>query len=221
MLRYVVSVELNHWDQPNKIILRARELILSGGQLHVVSRAQRAAEFKGLKMSIENWFPIPGYKKYYEISTFGRIMSLKGGTKLKKFGYLKPQLDKDGYYIVRLYKNTLGRTFKIHRLVALVFIKKSKLQVNHKDTNKQNNHLDNLEYLSNQQNRDHACKNGLHAKGEKAGGAKLYIEDIQRIRFNYSNGFEITHAQLAKEYGVSRSQIGRIIRGERWQHVST
>lgn len=110
----------------------------------------------------EIWKDIVGYERLYQISNLGRVKSLNyNGTKKEKV--LKPTLNDNGYYVVYLYKNKRRKTIRVHRLVAETFISnsKNKPQVNHKDGNKQNNGVENLEWCTNQDNVRHAVKNGL------------------------------------------------------------
>lgn len=94
----------------------------------------------------------PGYK----ITKDGRIYSIK----CKR--YMKPVIH-DEYLHVNLSKNNKHKGFSIHRLIALTFIPntQNKPEVNHKDGNKQNNHVDNLEWVTKNENAIHAIETGL------------------------------------------------------------
>ena len=93
----------------------------------------------------------------YEVSNLGRIRNFKTHRILKlgedKCGYLHASLSKDGK----------SKTLKVHRLVAIMFLNNDKnfSQVNHKDGNKKNNNLSNLEWIDRSNNLKHAYKNGL------------------------------------------------------------
>lgn len=89
---------------------------------------------------MEEWKEIPGYEGLYKVSNFGSI-------KNKNNIQMKPQLSKQGYYKITLYKNK-KKTYFIHRLVLLAFVGQSNLQVNHKNFNKIDNSLVNLEYVT-------------------------------------------------------------------------
>lgn len=65
---------------------------------------------------------------------------------------MKPKVDKDGYYIVSLYKNGKPKMYGVHRLVMLSFVGWSNLTVNHKNEIKIDNRIENLEYMSNKDN---------------------------------------------------------------------
>lgn len=115
-------------------------------------------------MDKEIWKDIAGYEGLYQINNYGDVKSLNyGNTKKEKI--LKPH-NNDGYYDVTLYKHGKHKQYKIHRLVAQNFIPnpKNKPQVNHKDGNKINNNVNNLEWVTNSENIKHAFKTNLHKK---------------------------------------------------------
>lgn len=109
----------------------------------------------------------------YQVSNYGRVKSSSRITKVgiknvkqikRKDLVLKQQLSTKKYLQVRLYdKKGKGKTLKVHRLVAQAFIPNPNNlpQVNHIDGNKQNNNVNNLEWVSNYENIQHAIKNGL------------------------------------------------------------
>ena len=116
----------------------------------------------------EKWKPIKGYEEYYEISDKGRVRRIKYNDNSKKVQYqlpyyLKPRKDKDGYFKYALCVNGNNKYFLAHRLVALNFIDNidNLPCVNHKDGNKENNRIDNLEYCSVRYNNIHALQTGL------------------------------------------------------------
>ena len=92
----------------------------------------------------EIWRDIKDYEGHYQVSNWGRVKSIKFG----KEKILKLIKDKDGYLQVTLCKNNIKKVYKVHRLVAEAFIDNTdKLpQVNHKDENKLNNNVENLEW---------------------------------------------------------------------------
>lgn len=119
----------------------------------------------------EIWKDITDFPNY-QISNYGRVKSkaritnvgIKNVKEIKrKEKILKPLKLTKGYLGIKLYNNTFSKTFKIHRLVAETFIPNlnNLPQVNHIDGNKQNNYVDNLEWISNLKNQRHAIKNGL------------------------------------------------------------
>ena len=108
---------------------------------------------------MESWRTIPASKGKIEISDKGNIRSLLRGEPF----VLKCQEDNSGYYRVRATIERQKMTFKIHREVAKAFIPNPNNlpQVNHKDGNKKNNAVDNLEWVTSRENALHAIKTGL------------------------------------------------------------
>ena len=111
----------------------------------------------------EIWKPVKNYEGIYLISSLGRIKSVSRyiptyyGLRKTKVRILKTRSDKDGYQLVNLSVNKTQNTFKVHRLVAETFIKNilNKPEVNHKDKNKANNSLRNLEWVTAKENTFH------------------------------------------------------------------
>lgn len=116
------------------------------------------------KINKEVWKDIKEYEGLYQVSSLGRVKSLNYN-KTKKEKILKPH-ESRGYYNVTLYKNGFHKYYGIHRLVAKEFIvnPKNKTQVNHKDGNKKNNNIENLEWVTSSENMKHAFENNLHKK---------------------------------------------------------
>lgn len=108
----------------------------------------------------EIWKDIPEYKGYYQVSNLGRVKGLKYTFwATRQFRtlperILKPNKNKSGYYYVVLHKNRKGKTWKVHRLVALAFIPNpdNKPCVDHIDTNTTNNNVENLRWCTHKEN---------------------------------------------------------------------
>lgn len=93
------------------------------------------------------WKDIKGYEGLYQINNYGEVKSLYN---YRGVGNLLKQRIKKGYYTIGLRKNNLRKWYYVHRLVAQAFIPNSNNlpQINHKDENKLNNCVDNLEWCS-------------------------------------------------------------------------
>lgn len=124
-----------------------------------------------------SWVKIKGYEEFYEISSNGEIRSKDrtltdkiGRTRSWKGKILNPDIAPNGYYRVTFSINKKRKQFYVHRLIAKYFIPNpdNLPQVNHIDGNKLNNSLDNLEWVTAQDNVIHAYKNGLtkHVSGK-------------------------------------------------------
>ena len=94
----------------------------------------------------------------YAVTSDGKVYSFKSGL------YLKPNINVSGYEVVRLYSCGESQDFFVHKLVAIMFLEKDDnfCIVNHKDGNKRNNHISNLEWCTASYNTHHAYRTGLH-----------------------------------------------------------
>ncbi len=113
---------------------------------------------------MEIWVPVKGYEGLYEVSNLGNLRSLDYmHTKLKKI--MKPREIK-GYLIAHLCKDGKTQNIAVHRLVAEAFLPNwfDEPQVNHKDENKKNNNVDNLEWCSAKYNSNYGTRNSRLTK---------------------------------------------------------
>jgi hypothetical protein len=152
---------------------------------------------------METWKEIQNYEGLYQVSNEGRIRSNRG---------IKIQGDYNGYKKVRLSKNSRQLTKQVHRLVAQAFISNpdNKPFVNHKDLNRSNNHVNNLEWVTHQENVDHAIKNG-HIGGPS--GRKVIKCDLNGNPLkSYDKIIDV------EKDGFRTSGVGFVCRGERKTH---
>lgn len=161
-----------------------------------------------------------GYEESYQISDKGRIFTKRrlDGNRIIYGRELHPQITEDGYLKVGLTKNSETKRFYVHRLVAQHFIKNPQNlpQVNHKDGNKFNNNVSNLEWCTKSQNQEHAVKNSLMQHGEARPGAKLTEKDVLEI---YKLKGVLPAKEIAAHYGVSKNTINVILRGKKWSYL--
>lgn len=126
------------------------------------------------------------------------------------------------YKAVALVLNGKGTKRHVHRLVALAFLDnpENKPWVNHKDGNKFNNHVDNLEWSTRQENIDHAWETGLSVPpiGEENGRSILSEKEVIEIYNALLEGSD--GPSLAALYGVEKSTINNIKRRKLWLHVT-
>ena len=128
----------------------------------------------------EEWKDIKGYEGKYQVSNLGRIKSLNyNHTKKEKILDIKPR--KDGYMYVGLFKNGKRKSFKVHRLVAEVFIENPNKYpvINHKDENKSNNCISNLEWCTHKYNVNYGTR--AQKFSEKMQGRELTEEHKNKI----------------------------------------
>jgi len=114
----------------------------------------------------EIWKDVPNYEGLYQVSNLGKVKSLErdivhmGNISRIKEKVMKPFINRGGYYCVKLSKNQKYKSFKIHRLVALAFIPNPNNYecINHKDENKKNNVVSNLEWCTKRYNNEYGSK---------------------------------------------------------------
>lgn len=164
----------------------------------------------------EVWRDVPGYGGWYIVSNRGRVWAFKSSRLLS-------QADNGwGYLYVGLYHGNRRDQRKlrtVHRLVAETFLGPCPhgSQVNHKDGDKTNNTLDNLEYMTPAENVGHAINTGLF--GSNTGmGRKLRANQAVEIRERYAAG-GTTYKELALEYGVSQLTILQIVNRKTWKNA--
>lgn len=158
----------------------------------------------------------------YDVSEYGDVYSWKSGERV----LMKLRTDIDGYKTVGLYKDGKCKRIKVHRLVADAFIPKTdgKDCVNHKDGNKWNNSVSNLEWCTRKENSIHASETGLLVYGSKQriGKAKqrrFTHEQIQSIKELYhSDG--VSQRELGKMFGCDHSVISEIVTGKIYNDIS-
>lgn len=161
---------------------------------------------------------IEEYRKLKEYPTYriyntGKIYS----EHTKKFLVLRS--DDSGYKQVTLYngKHNTRKTFKVHILVAKVFIPNpmNKPEVNHKDCNKGNNKITNLEWVTKHENMHHAS---LYSYKNREYLSPLTTEMVKEIPILLQLGMSIK--LIATLYKVAHITIRNIIQGKTWKHLN-
>lgn len=156
----------------------------------------------------EIWRDISSYEGLYQVSNLGNVKSLNylrtGNERM-----LKPVKNRYGYLLVNLCKNGKTRLFKVHRLVAKAFIPNTnnKSDVNHKDENKANNCVDNLEWTTRKENINYGTHNERMSKS-KSKAVIQYSLDGEFIRKWPSA------TQIKIELGFSQSHISDCCKGK-------
>lgn len=120
----------------------------------------------------EVWKDIDGYDGYYQVSNMGRVRSVdrivngRWGDTFRKGIVLKQKTNNKGYKMVDLHKDGKPKTYQVHRLVAESFIPNPNNNpiINHKDENKLNNHVDNLEFCTQSYNINYGTRNERSAE---------------------------------------------------------
>lgn len=155
---------------------------------------------------MEVWKTIQNYGGLYQVSNTGKVRDLKN--------HIKPVYKNNkGYECLSLYYN--GKTYHptVHRLVAKAFIPNPNNydQINHKDCNKENNSVENLEWCNQRYNYDEGMKTFQYSKNDEHYFAKLKNSDIPIIYELYKLGF--TRATAAKIFNIRPSSLEAIEKG--------
>lgn len=161
---------------------------------------------------MEEWKHINEYPDYM-ISNLGRVLG-------KRSLFIKPHKSYNGYLRTKLYNKNGFKRFLIHRLVLEHFGSSIRgTVVNHKDGNKCNNCINNLEWLSPKENVRHAIRNGLRNdwSGEGNPNSKLSYNEIYKIRKLYTDK-KISVKHISEMYGINRNQVRRIATGKQWSN---
>ncbi len=158
---------------------------------------------------MEQWKTIADMSNY-EVSNLGNVRRIKTGKLLS-------QQNSNGYKTVTLWENGKEKTKYVHRLVAIAFLEQSesKNEVNHKDGNRSNNCLDNLEWVTASENILHGYKTlerkpiGARKNYEKKSDMRLNLK-LFRVKTN------LTQDEFSKKIGISRVAYSLIERGDRF-----
>jgi len=177
--------------------------------------------------AIEVWKDIKGYEGHYQVSDLSRVKSLSRVVKsrvgvfgTKKEIILKTFKNGDGYLKYKLCINGKEKSVISHRLVANEFLENpfNKPQVNHKNGIKDDNRVDNLEWVTSSENVIHSLANNLKIpqKGSEHGMSKLTEKEVLEIR---AIGRTKTLKEVGKMYNVDMSLISLILLNKIWNHV--
>ncbi|MED0951988.1 NUMOD4 domain-containing protein [Bacillus cereus] len=156
------------------------------------------------------WKPIKNFEGLYEVSNFGRVKRLEriivrknGTTLINKELIKKPTLDLHGYLRTLLHNGEKKSMKGIHRLVAEVFIEnpENKGIVNHKDSNRQNNHVNNLEWVTQKENIQHAFASGnMKRKQQKSIEFQPIEGEVWKNITGYDESYQISNLGRVKSF---------------------
>lgn len=164
----------------------------------------------------KEWRVKDGFNRY-KISNDGRVYSSYMGGRL-----LKMNPNKDGYPQVKLY-NELGHfTFRVHRLVAELFIQnpETKPEVNHKNGIKSDNRVENLEWVTDKENVCHGIETGLIKRLNGVSHYKAILNDelVGKIREMARTG--LSFCLIGRMTNLHHSTIGLAATGKNWAHLN-
>lgn len=165
-----------------------------------------------MHMEKEIWKPVVGHWPYL-ISNHGRIKSNSGEIK-------KIRKDRNGYQSVALYNRGSVKYVGVHRLVAKSFISnpEGKAYVNHKDFDKTNNKVENLEWTTPIENNLHARKNGRYPINEDHPRSKLTLEAVREMKNKKTRSPQAVK-EYSERFAVSEACIRDVLWNRRWKNV--
>ena len=175
----------------------------------------------------EIWKDIPEWEGFYQASTFGRVRSVdRVLITQNSHGFLSPRKHKGeiispntnnrGYLYLCLCKDNNHHWFaKVHRLIAMTFLPNPNhlSDVNHKDGNKLNNKVENLEWCSHSENQKHALRTGLNVKPYAAGKYKKAVLQIDPITKDVVAEFDSITAATLYFGKTNTTNIGNVLNG--------
>lgn len=175
----------------------------------------------------EIWKDVVNYEGLYQVSNLNRLKGVRRIIKNKLKGdclleeriiSIKP--DNVGYFACVLSNGKNKKTFKVHRLIAEAFIPnpENKPCVNHINGVKDDNRLENLEWVTYSENTKHAFDTGLMktTKGDECSWSKVNEQQVLEIR--KSKGI-VSYSKMSEKYGISITTISNIINKKSWKHI--
>lgn len=178
----------------------------------------------------EEWLPVLGFEKSYEVSNLGRIRSIsrivkhpfKGTHKIN--GKIRKQtLNSNGYRMVNLSYKGKTKYCSVHRLVCEAFNgapATPKHQVAHNDGNKQNNNRENLRWATVKENMKDRSDHGntVIRFGEDSNFARATETVVHMMRAMWRSG-KYSQSKIGDMFGFPQSAVSKIVNKKRWKHI--
>ncbi len=169
--------------------------------------------------------PILGYENEYEINIHGEVYSkeryvkcVHNGVELRKRRLKKPTVAANGYHVVCLHKEGRGKMHSLHKLIAQTFIPNPNnyTNINHKDGNKLNNNVDNLEWCTQRHNVEHAYETGLTTRNKPL----VCVETEEKFR-SATNAAVVKFGNKNKQSAISECARGlrKTAYGFTWKYI--
>jgi len=186
-------------------------------------------------MEQEIWKPVIGvkgdlYDGYYEVSNLGRVKMLPRLLRHNKGMRISKEkivigTNSYGYKVVSFKKDGIKTMKSIHTLVAMAFIKNPNPEkfnmINHLNSNRSDNRVENLEWCDAKRNAKHAYEAGRLkiTRGSDRNTAILNEDKVLAIKLLYKTG-KFSYWKLANLFNIGKTTIQGIINGTKWAHVA-
>jgi hypothetical protein len=174
----------------------------------------------------EEWRDVPGYENLYKVSNLGKLYKYPHYSTRGRYyeGTLVGQyINHKGYFQIHLYKDGKTLSTSTHRLVAQAFIPNidNKPQINHINCIKTDNRVENLEWVTNLENMQHAVENNLFPDRdcEDNGRATFTNKQVSEIKTLYNSGWKIK--DIAKEFDIPLGRLRTMMYGFSWEKETT
>lgn len=156
---------------------------------------------------------VPDHPNYL-VSPDGYVVNRKTGRVLKE------DITNRGYHRITVCKNNKVKRYTLHRLVAELFIPNplGKETVNHKSGDKRDNSVENLEWMTQEENQNHAKETGLCPKGTAMKTSKYSEETIHEVCRLIQEGW--TRKPVLDKAGITKSTFDDIRRRKSWKFIS-
>ncbi len=177
----------------------------------------------------EQWLPVTGWEGFYEVSDRGLIRSVDRMVPEPRWGFrryrgrpIAPWRDRNGYFLVNLYRDAKPTRRFVHQLVLEAFagLCPPGMESLHGMGGKTDNRWpENLHWGTHAENCADTARQGMRNNpvGERSGSAKLTGAIVREVRIRRAGGEKI--AALAREFGVNRGTMTKAIDGRNWGHI--
>lgn len=204
LLRHLNCIEKGELTDPESGLLHTAHVMWNAVAINYFLKKNKKVVYRD----------IPGYEEYYYADTLGNIYSKDRTIRgfVKKGRKLKPAKNSKGYLNVVLCKNGIQRTMKVHRLIAITFLSNPNNynQINHKDENKLNNRVNNLEWCTGKYNMNYGS---IRKRLSEHSDAKNRVKAVVRYTLDGLNTKYYKSLISVKEDGFDPSFVAKVCKG--------